>query len=282
MWKQLLSINLSALGHQPLPPARKVELVHEAGFDAFFIDWKPDFDVAACTARARALGLRLFCMHAPFGKAAALWGAAAAKTALDEQLACLADCQRHEIPIMVVHAFCGFDDHEPTPEGLERFGVLVDAAEQAGVKVAVENTEGEEYLDAILTHFADRRNVGFCWDTGHELCYNHARDMLGAYGDRIFCTHLNDNLGIRDYKGAIAWQDDLHLLPFDGIADWDDIVARLDRCGYGGFLTFEINPKSRPGRHKNDAYTRMDPAEWMAECYKRACRVAAKRQLRRD
>ncbi|MBQ8026498.1 MAG: hypothetical protein IJ261_00110, partial [Clostridia bacterium] len=99
------------------------------------------------------------------------------------------------------------------------------------------------------------------------------------YGDRLIATHLNDNLGIKDFEGKIYWHDDLHLLPFDGIADWDYIAHRLDKCGFDSIMTFELNLSSKPNRHENDIYRKMTIEEYVAECYKRACRVAAKRKI---
>ena len=99
--------------------------------------------------------------------------------------------------------------------------------------------------------------------------------MLGEYGGRLFFTHLNDNLGIQDYGGAITPLDDLHLLPFDGVADWQDIARRLCRQGFDDYLTFELNTESKPGRHENDKYANMPIEAYIAEAYARSCRVAA-------
>ena len=88
-----------------------------------------------------------------------------------------------------------------------------------------------------LCKIADELGIGICWDTGHELCYNHGEDMMALYGGKLLCTHINDNLGIRDFEGRITWHDDLHLLPFDGITDWQSIADRLNRCGFSGPLT---------------------------------------------
>ena len=155
------------------------------------------------------------------------------------------------------------------------FGRVVREAEKLGVKIALENTEGEEYLAALMDAFSGCSAVGFCWDTGHELCYNYGKDMMALYGDRLLGTHLNDNLGIRDHGGRIFWHDDLHLLPFDGIADWQDIAFRLKRSGFTGPLTFELTTCSKPDRHENDPYGRMSPVEYLTSAYMRACRVAA-------
>ena len=278
MWKKKLCLALNS--QFGIPAEEQMRLIKQAGFDGFFMCWGEDGQVDSCAALAKELGLIFQSIHAPFTKAADMWGDDEEKgeIALNELLACLADCVKYEVPIMVVHAFIGFEDHTPTQIGLERFGKLVKAAEQTNVKLAFENTEGEEYLAALMNHF-DSPAVGFCWDTGHEMCYNWSKDMLALYGDRLIATHINDNLGIRDYNGKIFWHDDLHLLPFDGIADWDDICARLDRCNYTDILTFELNTLSKPNRHENDKYTQMPIEQYIAECFNRACRVAAKRKI---
>ena len=217
--------------------------------------------------------------HAPFNKSYDMWQSGPkGDAARDELIECLEICAKHEIPVMVTHAFIGYDDSLAIPEaGIERFGAVAKRAAELGVTLALENTEGEEYLAALMEHFKDNDSVGFCWDSGHEMCYNYSKDLLALYGDKLIATHLNDNLGISDFGGRIYWTDDLHLLPFDGIADWDNIAQRLDRCGCDGIMTFELNIRSKPDRHENDIYTKMTIEEYVAECYKRACRVAAKR-----
>jgi sugar phosphate isomerase/epimerase len=98
--------------------------------------------------------------------------------------------------------------------------------------------------------------------------------MLALYGDRLLCTHLDDNLGISRLDGQIYFTDDLHLLPFDGINDWQSIADRLNRHGYTGELTFEMGRGCAPGRHDKDKYNRMSIEEFLCEVYARACRVA--------
>lgn len=93
-------------------------------------------------------------------------------------------------------------------------------------------------------------------------------------------THLNDNLGISRFDGKTYWTDDLHLLPFDGIADWDYNVERLKRSTIPEFLNFELNITSKPGRHENDCYTAMPYEQYFAEVYKRDCKIAYKFHLK--
>lgn len=275
MWNRNLCLGLGGFG---VSGTEQLEIFARTGFDAYFMGWGSRNNPEEVVRRGRELGLELQSIHAPWGKAADMWGDddVAGRAGINELLDCLNGCEKYGAPIMVVHAFIGFEDHSPTAVGIERFGVIVREAERRGIRIAFENTEGEEYLAALMDAFRLEKNVGFCWDSGHEMCYNHSKDMLALYGDRLIATHLNDNLGIRDFGGKITYIDDLHLLPFDGIADWDGVAARLDRCGFEGPLTFELNTMSKPGRRDNDIYKKLSPEEYIAECYKRACRVAAK------
>lgn len=275
MWNQKLCLALS--GQFGIDDASQIKLFAETGFDGFFSGWSHDAPIAEWKALADECGMMYQSIHAPFGNSAKMWSLdkSVSLPAVNELLDCLHDCAANEVPIMVCHTFIGFKDHSPTDAGIENYEAVAREAEHLGVMLGFENTEGEEYLAAVMTLSSAYKSVGFCWDTGHEMCYNHSKDMTALYGDRLICTHLNDNLGIRDFGGEITWIDDLHLLPFDGIADWDNIAARLAAHNFSGPLTFELNTQSKPDRHENDCYAKLPIEEYISEVYKRACRVGA-------
>ena len=257
----------------------QITLFKKAGFDGFFVCWYPGIDVSSLRKKADEESMIFQSIHAPFTDMHHMWTDSEDGTkAKNELIACVRDCARANVPIAVLHAFIGFEDHTPTAQGLQNFGEVVDEATKLGVKIAFENTEGVEYLEALMEHFCGNDTVGFCWDSGHEQCYNYGVDLLEKYGDRLLCTHLNDNLGIKDFDGTITWLDDLHLLPFDGIIDWKDAANRLDRCGFGNVLTFELNINSKPDRHENDKYGNMGIETYLAEAFCRACRIATLRK----
>lgn len=263
----------------PYDKKEQIKIFKKVGFDGFFTGWSDSYNVGEFRALADELGMIYQSIHAPFEKSAVMWGEGAeADEAVDELIRCVRDCAKYNVPIMVVHAFIGFEDHTPNEHGIINYGKVVEEASKLGVKIAFENTEGEEHLAALMDAFQDCPNVGFCWDTGHQMCYNHSKDMMELYGDRLLCTHLNDNLGISDFDGKIFWTDDLHILPFDGIGDWEDIAKKLNRHSYKGELTFELNLQSKPGKHENDIYKNMPFELYVTEAYKRACRIAALKQ----
>lgn len=275
MWKQKLGISVG--NHYSLPTTDIITMLKKIGFEAVSPEWEPNIDLKAISETAKECNMTLQSLHAPFIGSTNMWSIdkRVSEPALAEIMASLEDCHRYNIPILVVHAWIGFDNiPQPTQEGLENFGKLVDKACEYGIKIAFENTEGDEHWLALMEHFKDNAAVGFCWDSGHEMCYNHSEDLLQKYGDRLIMTHLNDNLGISRFDGKTYWTDDLHLLPFDGIADWNYNVERLKKSTIPEYLNFELSMASKPERHENDCYAAMPYEQYFTEAYIRACRIA--------
>ena len=256
----------------PQSTEEQIPLIAKAGFDGVFTGWSDGAPIGAWAKLVRENGMIYQSLHAPFTRANQMWEAGAGgEDTADELCRCLDACAENNIPIMVAHAFIGFDTHNPNPWGVERFGRVAEHAQKVGVRLALENTEGEEYLDMLMEALADNPAVGFCIDTGHEMCYNHSRDLITKYGASLIATHLNDNVGITD-PANITWLDDAHLLPFDGIADWEGIARRLNSVGYTGELTFELTSLNKPERHTHDRYAAWSFEEYLAQAYERAVR----------
>ncbi len=274
MWKTKLCLGTrSDFG---IPTEEQIVLFQNVGFEGFFTEYVCPEDIAKYRKVADETGMMYQSVHAPYNTVDKMWqrGDAAADT-IRVLTDCVHACADNQVPIMVSHAFIGFfEENIPTPEGLANFEKVVREAEKCGVKVAFENTEGGEYVEALIDHFRDNDAVGFCWDTGHEMCYNRSKDMMATCGDKIICTHINDNLGIKDYNGTVTWRDDLHLLPFDGVADWDGIVKRLIKYQFQGPLTFELKLEDKARRYDKICYQQMPLEVYIAEVYKRACKVA--------
>ncbi len=275
MYKQKIGISLESKYGQPLEEV--MEIIKKIGFDAVSPIWTTLDEIEKTARIASRLGLELQSLHAPFTKAAALWEREGEKTAAakKELFDVIDACERLGFPITVVHTWIGFEyEFDKAALYYGNFDEVVDYAASKAFKIAFENTEGQEFLFALMERYEGNSAVGFCWDSGHELCYNRSRDLLGDFGDRLIMTHLNDNLGISRYDGKIFWTDDLHLLPYDGIADWDHNIERLRAAKHMDILNFELTTHSKPNRHENDVYAKMSLVEYLTEAYKRACRIA--------
>ena len=258
-------------------PRERLETVRKAGFDGFFTMWGPD--MPEYRSEADRLGLTFGSVHAPFGRIVKMWGRGAeTDETLSELLGCVDGTVAADVPVMVCHVYIGFDFEaaetafrEHRGEALENFAKVADRAEKRGITVAFENTEGEEHMRAVMDSLRAHPAAGFCWDVGHEICYNGAKDQTALYGDRLAVTHLNDNFGVTGEDGVITWRDDLHLLPFDGKVDWDSVARRIVKCGFDGPLTFELKKADTSGR-AGGRYDRLTPLEYLTEAHERAVR----------
>ena len=268
------SFGFSITGHFGIPPEALVQKAADAGFAAVSPTWSND--ISGVCASASECGVQLQSMHAPISCAALMWSRIdeARESAVSQLLRALDDAARHSIPVVVMHTWIGFDfEPEPTDEGLEAHEALVRRAERHGIKIAYENTEAEQMLFALMEHFKGNDSVGFCWDSGHELCYNRGRDLLSELGDRLIMTHINDNLGISDKTGKIYYTDDLHLLPFDGVVDLDRAANNLKEAKKQDFINLELKLYGNEVSKKK--YGGLSVDEYLREAYARITRFSA-------
>ena len=275
MWKQKVSVSVG--NEYVMPTTDVIALVAKIGFEAISLACSHNANIAELVETAEKCGLTVQSLHAPIMKAAAMWDhdEAIGAPAREELLMALDICAQCHIPIMVVHTWIGFNyTFDAENLNFANYDAVVAQAKKYGVKIAFENTEGEEFLFALMDRYKGDETVGFCWDSGHEMCYNRSRHLLSELGDRLIMTHLNDNLGIRQYDGKITSRDDLHLLPYDGIADWDYNIELLNKSRPLDILNFEVGINSKRERHENDFYAQMPLENYFTEAYKRACKIA--------
>lgn len=275
MWKQKVGISLG--NDYGIPFNEFFDMIKGIGFEAISFGWGEGVDYKERADYARSIGLEIQSMHAPFTHAAKLWQLSKEELVEYEKgiYSALEECKINSIPVMVMHSWIGFKyEFDEKTLNFENYDRLVNKAKEYGVKIAFENTEGLEYHDALMKRYADFDNVGFCWDSGHEMCYNYSQDLLAKYGNKLIMTHINDNLGIGRFSGETWPRDDLHLLPFDGVADWSKCVERLKKCPKQEILNLELTTVSRPHRHDNDIYQKLSLVEYFTEAYKRICKIA--------
>ena len=274
MYKQKIGISVGSN-----EPNGLIKLIKNIGFEAISFSSGELNNVKRMVNTARSEGLIVEYLHAKFGEVHKMWWDSEKDS--NESIGILLNdleiCRECSIDKMVVHVWIGFGyTFGETKYGLENYAKIVNKAKEYGIRICFENTEGQEYLYALMDYFKDDDTVGFCWDSGHEMCYNYSEDLLKDFGDRLLVTHLNDNLGISRFDGVTYWTDDLHLLPYDGVADWDYNVERLKKSRKLEILNFELGKNSKPNRHENDQYAKMSDEEYFTEAYKRACKIAYK------
>ena len=259
-----------AVMHRPESVSEQIRLFKKVGWDGIFTGWNKDM-TAEWARVAREEGMEYQSIHSPFIGVNNLWlGNEEGDRLCASLIECVRDCARHDIPIMVIHPYIGFnfDQYIPTDAGLESFGKIIAEAERLGIRLGFENVEGEPFLEAIMKTFQSSPAQGFCLDTGHELCYNLGKDMLALYGDKLCHTHFNDNMG--SLGEVITHLDDYHYTMGDGIVDWKGVMTRIRKTGYSGILMCELTQSARPGLEPLIRYSKMSTEEFATFALERA------------
>lgn len=121
------------------------------------------------------------------------------------------------------------------------FYPLVEYASKNGMQVAFETVFEDMNVPRFcsdvndLCALVDRygtKTVGICWDTGHaKVSYKDKQpDALKIAKDRVICTHVHDNV----------YSKDLHMFPFLGDTNWNELMAAFKEIGYKGDFTLEL------------------------------------------
>ena len=131
---------------------------------------------------------------------------------------------------------------------MEFYRALIPHAQKAGVRICLENMwQRNSKRGNMITHstcsraeeaaaWVDELNtpatIGYCLDLGHcGLVELDAADEIRKLGHRITALHVHDNDFIQDQ----------HILPYQGNADWKEILSALKEVGYQGPFTFEAD-----------------------------------------
>lgn len=275
----MVKLGFSLENHYSLPMAQVLDLLAEAGFCAVSLSWKRDGNLDEIVHLAHERGLAVQSLHGPIRTVANLWSndKEIAQPALQDFLDAAEDCARFGIPILVVHTWYG-KDYTFCRDTLcyDQFDALVSYAERLGVLIAFEHLEGPEFFAELMDRFQGHPGVGFCWDSGHECCYNRGWDFLRDYGDRLIMTHLNDNLGLTSPDGRLISTDDLHLLPGDGIIDWELALQKLKASKRQDILNLELKIRPHGDRCALDLYSNLPLDAFFRQAYESACRTVGK------
>ena len=150
-----------------------------------------------------------------------------------------------------------FDVEANAAYNREVYGQLFELASKRGVGFAFENMpdlDGKrrfgvtpDELFAILAAFDNSPDVGICFDVGHaNRSLSDPVAALRAVGDRLVCTHIDDNIG----------QTDLHTLPYFGTLKWEEIMKTLRAINYRGAFIYELAICKRLPEHLIDPCVR--------------------------
>lgn len=158
---------------------------------------------------------------------------------------CVIGSQLLGIPWLVVHPSTVRDTawmvRDSKVANLVFFKELSELAKCYHVGIAIENmwdfhlnplrsycTSVEELIDLVDS----LDSVGICWDAEHgAIMQQNQKKSLKAIGTRLKATHISDYTNGRD----------IHLLPFLGHVNWEEIMEAFSEIEYSGDFTLEIH-----------------------------------------
>ncbi len=232
--------------------SEQIELMKNYGFRHTFIMADSPELMDENAEKISSSGLVIDTLHAPFYKINDIWEKGdAGEIVLSRLKSSVAQCHRYGVPVLVVHLSSGLPAPLISDAGNERFSRLMEYAEKLGVKIAYENQRCLANIALAFERFSEAR---FCWDVGHEGCFTPGKRYMPLFGERLETVHLHDN--------NLVYNQDLHLLPYDGRLDYGYIAQTLANADYNGTLMIEAF------RGHSELYSNMKPEEY----YERAAK----------
>ena len=206
---------------------RRMQALAAAGFDETMFWWGDEFEQTDGTRfelfdLAIKNGLAVNTCHFPSTHADYLWYSDERGQQYVKQFdeACK-ECGERGVSNLVIHLTRKLITPEPNESGIYNFAKMLDSAKSNNVVIAIENTRFLRYNDYILSRFPNERNIGFCYDCGHNNAYTPNEQPLEKYGDMLVTTHIHDNIG------PVGTEPDQHHLMGEGNIDYDKLFARL-------------------------------------------------------
>lgn len=221
-------------GNKNVSVIETINAIKNAGFKNVFIQWYNNKEWSPTQEEQlkliREKGLNVIFAHLGYQDINNLWVEDAIGDKLvDRYKNDIRVCKDNDIPMVIMHLTSKNKASQYNERGLKRLQEIVDYAESLNIKVAFENTKIKGYLDYVIKNI-NNKNVGICFDSGHYHVHFNDELDFSSFKNRIFAVHFHDN----------DKSDDLHLLPFDGTLDWENVVKKLKECNYNGPITMEL------------------------------------------
>ena len=260
--KRKLGMNCDCIRHGDLTKVETLELISQAGFECVFMNMNEPSVIGEVKKCADRLGLEFQFIHAPYKGSNRMWLEGDDYLPLQNGILESVDvAAENGIGMIVMHVTGGWHTPPLCDLGFSRYDKIVEYAGKKGIRIAFENVRKLGDHACMMQRYEDLSHVGFCYDTGHEHCYTETVPFIDLYHKRMWCTHLNDNLG-RDHKDLEA-DGDFHYLPLDGTFDFQNMIRKMDHYGYNGSLMLEVFNTTRP------EYKALSPEEYIRLAYRK-------------
>ena len=229
---------------------QKIEGIKKSGYDcidvSFFSEknamrfmqpgWQDD--VKRVKEFAEGMGMKFVQSHTPYVP----FGAVITDESIELTARSIEVAGMLGVKNTVIHPACPASKPEEEKKFFENFFPILEKydinllAENAPYNITQKGEKpdrcynGSQLLELI--ECVNHPNVHACWDTGHaNLASDGQRKGIVTLGDHLRAIHFNDNNGFMD----------LHVLPFGGTVNIDEVMCALKEINYSGYFTFECH-----------------------------------------
>lgn len=230
-----MEIGISYWFGYPSFPEERIGLLKQFGFNSVSLHWTNEYE--AVTGRKEAIpqllhdsGIEISSFHLSFEQSKLLWNRLASGVSYRHTIRqAIDDACSLNVPTIVMHT----DGAEFSESRLHLLEEVLEAAEQKGITLCLENLQIEDHLGTILEYLGG--NVPLCYDTGHANIRPCPFRVIDNHWIRYI--HFHDNLG----------SGDLHMMPWEGTTDWNDKLTQINSlpCISAGILEIHGNLATR-------------------------------------
>ena len=201
----------------------RAEIIKKAGFDCVITNADPTFNKSNGSIRKQVktfkrLGIKLSSLHMTYKEKELPNFFLDNKIGEKIERRIIKDlhiAKKYGFTCVVVH-LSGND----SAIGFNRLDRILKVCEKLDVPIALENLDAnKELLMKIFDNYSSKY-FKFCYDSGHNNCFDPEFDWLSKYADRLIALHLHDNMGDKDS----------HTINKYGNIDWDKIAMKLSKC----------------------------------------------------
>lgn len=203
-----------------LSDKERLDYMKEVGFEGIFFMYDGSDRLRDNVEYAKSIGLEVDMLHLPFRDVNSIWlQGPKGDEFVDRVVEGLTFAGRYRIRVGVCHLSASLTPPEPCKLGLERLERIHMAAKELGVKLCVENTRHNHFLQYFFDNYPRLDEIGFCFDFGHTNCFSHdvRSPRWPQYLTKLECVHMHDNDGERD----------LHAMPQEGTLDWEYLMPTV-------------------------------------------------------
>jgi sugar phosphate isomerase/epimerase len=216
---------------------KQLRLAAESGFRALELfaapghfEWQDEAYVNKIAGLLRALGLRVYSLHAPWapGQDIAALDKTQRQTSIESVKRAVDDLALVQGQVLVLHPGATLNHPERKIELLrisrDSIATIADYAAARGCKIALENPPPYELggdnrdLMVLYRYFANDPTIQACFDTGHGQLSAQGLAFVSIVPKDILLVHISDNGGRQDDhwmpspKGTVPWSELFGLL----------------------------------------------------------------------